>query len=30
MTRDEYLSRAHEFAPRGERLPLATIKEIEQ
>ncbi len=21
MTRDEYLSRAHEFAPRGERLP---------
>jgi predicted DNA-binding protein (UPF0251 family) len=25
MTRDEYLSRAHEFAPRGERLPHARL-----
>lgn len=25
MTRDEYLSRAHEFAPRGEQLPHARL-----
>ena len=25
MTRNEYLSRAHEFAPRGERLPQSRL-----
>lgn len=27
MTRDEYLNRAHEFAPRGERLPHARLND---